>query len=656
MLDGSPYLRRLPPFPASEAQREAPGEGFDVLRAVRGWSAPAASILRSRRAWSLARHALRQTEWETASDDALTEAWADAARAARRLSRKRLVLPITVHRITARRLAILREITRRVTGLLPHPVQLAAASALSDRTGVEMATGEGKTLVTSMAAALQAAEGWPVHVITANDYLALRDLEKGAPLFERLGLSYAGIDPDSAPSERAALYAADIVYASSKEIAFDHLRDRIAFGQTTGLGLRLVDALGTGQAPVMRGLWSAIVDEADSVMIDEARTPLVISAIPQSDGPEADLTEIAFQAVALASGLIPGADLIVALGTDHPVTLTQAGLETVLASAAEMPGVWQGQRRARELVERALFALHILRRDVHYIVTPEDKVEIVDENTGRIMADRTWSDGLHQMVEVKEGLDPSEDRIIIGRLTFQRFFRRYRRLSGLSGTLHEARAELKETYDLTIMPVPTHRPSRRAAGPVHILPDKAAKWQAVARAAEAHRATGRPVLIGTSSVAAAEDCSDALAQHAIAHRVLSARQSAQEAEVIETAGIAGTVTVATNMAGRGADIALDPDARAAGGLVVLLAQRHEAGRIDRQLIGRAARQGDPGSYESFLSAEDEILGADAPPHPRLADFDAAQARLEKMHAKQRADLARMEDGLDDMTAFTGGLE
>ncbi len=590
-------------------------------------------------------------------DDALTEAWQDAARQARKLIGQKTRWPGQGRRVMARRLAILREITKRSTGLLPHPVQMVAAAALSDRIGVEMATGEGKTLVTAMAAVLQAAEGWPVHVITANDYLALRDLEKGTALFSRLGLSSAGIDPDAPPSDRAALYTADIVYASSKEIAFDHLRDRIAFGQTSGLGLRLSEALGAGQAPVMRGLWAAIVDEADSVMIDEARTPLVISAAPRNAGEdETDMAELAHQAVAVADALKLERDVILVLGSERPVTLTETGLNRVLDMAAEMPGVWQGQRRARELAERALYALHILKRDMNYILTPEDKVEIVDENTGRIMPDRTWSDGLHQMVEVKEGLTPTEDRIIVGRLTFQRFFRRYRRLSGLSGTLHEARRELKESYDLTIMPVPTHRPSRRQAGPVHILPDKAIKWQQVARAAQEHRATGRPVLIGTASVAAAEACSAALDAQAVPHQLLSARQSAQEADVIEGAGIAGTVTVATNMAGRGADIGLDDAARAAGGLVVLLAQRHEAGRIDRQLIGRCARQGDPGSYEVFLSAEDELLSGLGLTHPKLADFDAAQLRIERLHARQRAELARMEDGLDDMTAFTGGLE
>lgn len=650
----SAYRRRLPPFPEAEADRDAPAEGFDVARALKGWAAPTASWMRSGKAWRIARIALREDQWRDVDEATLMAAWGEATRATRALGR-RIQRPGAATRLAGRRLALLREITRRVTGLWPHPVQLVATCALSGRTGVEMATGEGKTLVTAMAAALQASEGWPVHVITANDYLALRDLEKGSALFDRLGLSYAGIDPEAPPADRAGLYAADIVYASSKEIAFDHLRDRIAFGQTTGLGLRLTEALGTGQAPVMRGLWSAIVDEADSVMIDEARTPLVIST-PGRPAAEGDMADIAEQAIALASSLQPGHDLWLAPGTEQPVTLTTQGLAAVLASAAEMPGVWQGQRRARELAERALFALHILKRDVHYIRTPEDKVEIVDENTGRVMPDRTWSDGLHQMVEIKEGLAPSEDRQIIGRLTFQRFLRRYKRLSGLSGTLFEARRELKETYDMTVMQVPTHRPSRRLAGPVHILPEKAAKWQALAESAAAHHAVGRPVLIGTASVEAAEAASAALDQAGIAHRVLSARQSSHEAEVIETAGVSGTVTVATNMAGRGADIVLDDAARNAGGLVVLLAQRHEAGRIDRQLIGRAARQGDPGSYEVILSGEDEILGDTQVSNPRLADFDAAQQRLERFHARQRADLARMEDGLDEMTAFTGGLE
>jgi len=634
-------IKRLPPVPDHLREAKPLREGFDIDAFARGASAPLAARLRSWRAWRIARAAVRQEAiMAQMADASLLEHWHRYSAAARRGNGDQ-----------AARLAVLREIVRRTTGLLPYPVQLVAASALSDRTGVEMATGEGKTLVTIMAAALQAAEAWPVHVITANDYLALRDIDEGKPLFDHLGLSSGGIDPDAPPPARREIYARDIVYASAKEIAFDHLKDRIAFGDASALGLKIDAAFGASEAPVMRGLWSAIVDEADSVLIDEARTPLVISAPSGSSEPG----RIAVQAIALARWLEQDADFTLDPRGTRPVALTDAGQEKVGALAAPLGGVWSGQRRGRELTEKALYALHVLARDVNYILR-DDKVEIVDENTGRVMADRTWSEGLHQMVEVKEGLPPTEDRVTLGRLTFQRFFRRYLRLSGLSGTLDEVAREVRANYALTVMTVPTHRPSARRMAPPEILPDLAAKWTRVAEMAESHRAGGRSVLIGTRTVEAAEAASAALTAHGLTHRVLSARQDAEEGRIIAEAGQAGAITVATNMAGRGADIRLDPAARKAGGLAVILTERHEAARIDRQLIGRSARQGDPGIAETVLSAQDPILGTSPPARPRLRDFAAAQAAIEALHARQRIDLNRMEEGLNDMMAFAGGLE
>lgn len=636
--------RCLPPLPDDENARDLPAGGFDLARSLRGLSAPLVTALRRRRSWNSAQGALRfEAEITGMDEDSLRHAWLAASADARRAP---------LHGAArARRLALLRESTYRATGLLAHPVQLVAVDALADRTGVEMATGEGKTLVTMMAAAMQAAEGWPVHVITANEYLAGRDHAGAGDLFARLGLSSAVIGPDDPPTVRRAAYLSDVVYASAKDIAFDHLRDRIALGGITRRGLKLSALTGQRAAPIMRGLWSAIVDEADSVLIDEARTPLIISA----PGGDSEIGTIAAQAMEIVNHLHDGTDFAIVPGSDRPAALTDAGLDRAVMRAAPFGGVWSGVRRTRELVERALFAVHILQRDVAYILR-EDSVQIVDENTGRIMADRTWSDGLHQMVEIKEGLPPSEDRTTLGRVTFQRFFRRYRRLSGLSGTLAEVRRELLEIYGLAVMPVPTHRPPRRVHGPSRILPDRAGKWRAVAGAAEAHARAGRPVLIGTRTVGGAEAASAALTAQGIAHRVLSARQDAEEAAILEQAGQGGTVTVATNMAGRGADIRLSAEARAAGGLVVLLCERHEARRIDRQLIGRAARQGDPGQVDVFLSSEDDILGRDPPRAPKVADFDRAQAALERLHARQRYDLNRMEEGLNDMTAFAGGLE
>ncbi len=637
--------KRLPPLPDHIREAAPIREEFDLGAFARGRFAPLASRLRSWRAWRVGRAALRHDAGLRAlSQEALLRDWhAQSLRARRGADDPGL------------RLALLREVVRRTTGLLPHPVQLVAARALSDRTAVEMATGEGKTLVTHMAAALQAAEGWPVHVITANDYLAGRDMEEGTALFDVLGLRAGFIDPDASPDTRRAIYLRDIVYGASKEIAFDHLKDRIAFGEASALELKMDVAFAPTAGPVMRGLWSAIVDEADSVLIDEARTPLVISAT----APGSEMAQVARAAIRLAQRLREGAEFTVDPRGAPPVMLTPQGEARMAAMAEDLAsaqgGVWSGRRRARELTEKALYALHVLALDVNYIER-DGKIEIVDENTGRVMPDRSWSEGLHQMIEVKEGLPPGDEKMTLGRLTFQRFFRRYLRLSGLSGTLSEAGGELRATYDLTMMPVPTHRPSRRRRGRVEILPDLTAKWARVAELAAEHRAEGRPVLVGTRTVEAAEAAAEALNELDLPHRVLSARQDEGEADIIARAGISGAITVATNMAGRGADIRLDDAARAAGGLVVLLTERHEAGRIDRQLIGRSARQGDPGLYELVLSAEDPLLGRDPPRAPGPKDFDRAQTRIEAQHARQRADLNRLEEGLNDMMAFAGGLE
>lgn len=633
-ISPSPFQRIVPPL-----QRcDAPNAG--MVRWLRRHTAPVSSFLYRQTAASLARRALQLSDdLDRLTDAELLAAWG-ALSGRGHNSRD----------AQARRLALLRVAAHRTLGLRAHPVQLLAAQALSSRAAVEMATGEGKTLVTAMAAALQAAEDWPVHVITANDYLAARDAETVGPLFAALGLRAAAIEPGTAPEIRRSVYALPIIYASSKEIAFDHLRDRIAFGETTRLRLKLDRLLDPARAPVMRGLWSAIVDEADSVMIDEARTPLVISG-PPDETPGA----LARAAVALVADMVEGQDFVIAREDGARPVLTATGEARVSRAASALGGVWRGERRTRELAERALYALHMLRRDVHYIVR-DGKVQIVDDYTGRIMEDRLWSDGLHQMVEVKEELEPSAERQILGRLTFQRFFRRYRRLSGISGTLAEIGPELAEVYGLSLFRVPTHAPVRRLVKLACVLPDRTTKWAAMADCVARHRADGRPVLVGTRTVAGAEAASAALSAIGIPHRVLSAAQDADEAEIIAAAGRAGAVTVATNMAGRGTDIRPDADALAAGGLCVILCERHDARRIDRQLMGRCARQGEPGIVEILLSAEDEILRLSGQRRATVAAFDRAQAALEREHATMRRVLDRMEESLDDLAAFAGGLE
>jgi preprotein translocase subunit SecA len=633
------FLRTAPPL----EQRRSPGEGaLDIwlrrvsMSADAGWRR-----WRQRRAVAAALR-VSETHRHATMDDLLAR-WHATARPA---AGPRAARP------SAERLGLVRRIAARCLHLEAHPVQLLATVALSERMAVEMATGEGKTLVTAMAAALQAAEGWPVHVITANDYLAARDEAAMRPLFLALGLRSGAIAPEQDPAERRMLYARDIVYASAKEIAFDHLRDRIALGETTRRGLKLAQLCGTGRPPVMRGLWSAIVDEADNVLIDEARTPLVISGSDER-GAAAQI-QAAKQAVALARHLQQDHDYR-RTEQGERLALTPSGHDRVAQAGAALGGLWAVPRRAAELAETALYALHDLRRDVDYICR-DGAVQIVDENTGRVLADRQWSAGLQQMVEVKEGLAPSGARQVLGRLTFQRFFRRYRRLSGTSGTLREVSGELVATYGLGLVVVPPHQRSRRRVAPAILHDTAAQKWDAAARAAERHAAAGRPVLLATRTVAGAAAASAALASLGLPHRVLSAAQDAAEAEIVAAAGVAGAITVATNMAGRGTDIRPDPAALEAGGLVVLIAERHDARRIDRQLMGRCARQGEPGLVETHLSREDALVAEAAPATVRLADFDRAQRRLERRQAAERRALNRQEEQLDRLTAFAGGLE
>ena len=639
----TPPPRLAPPGAGAPAWRPPRPDALDPVFALRRLVAPVGGRLRAAAARAAARAAGRLAGPVAALSDArLAAEWRRLAGLARRGR---------AHR--PRRLAVAAEAARRALGLTPHAVQLMAAQALAGRCAVEMATGEGKTLVTALAAALQAAEGWPVHVITANDYLAERDAETMRPLFDALSLRVGAIAPGAPPEARRAVYAADVVYASAKEVAFDHLRDRIAFAGISRSQLRLRRATGAGPLPVTRGLFAAIVDEADSVMIDEARTPLIISGPAGADGAAAG--PLAGQAVALARRLREGADFEVDRRAERPVTLSAAGLDRVAAEGARLGGVWRGRRRARDLAEKALHALHLLRRDVDYIVR-DGAVAIVDDYTGRVSEDRMWSDGLHQMVEAKEGLAPSEERRVAGRLTFQRFLRRYRRLSGLSGTLAEVSGELAAVYGLSLVRVPTHRPARRTVAAPVIHANAAAKWAAVAAAAARMRAADRPTLVGVRSVEAAAAAAEALRAAGLMPLVLSAAQDEAEAAVVAAAGAPGAVTVATNMAGRGTDIRLAPEAEAAGGLAVILAERHDAGRIDRQLMGRCARQGQPGAVEIHLAADDALLGAAPPRRPALADFDRAQGALEARHRRERYALERLEEALDDMTAFAGGLE
>jgi preprotein translocase subunit SecA len=593
------------------------------------------------------------------SDEGLREA---VGRVRAELSRRGLGFEAT-----ARAFALVRAAAQRTVGMRHHDTQVMAGAVMLQGMVAEMDTGEGKTLAATLPAATAALAGIPVHVITVNDYLTARDARLTGPVYGLLGLRVGVVTQDLDAASRQSAYACDVTYCTSKQLVGDYLRDRLVLGNARG-ALRLqvsrLDASAPGRPLLLRGLCFGLVDEADSVLIDEARTPLILSRTGDAP-PEATIYR---QALALARGLEAGRDFLVD-ERERSVALTDSGRARLAGLAREAGGLWTGERRREALAEQALSALHLFRRDRDYLVR-DGRVQIIEENTGRTMPDRFWERGLHQLIEAKEGCALSATPATVARMTYQRFFRRYLRLAGTTGTAREVAGELRAVYGLGTARVPTHRPVRRVALPDRVYASSAARWRTVvARVREMHRAS-RPVLVGTRSVDASEHLSRLLTAEGLPHQVLNARQDLQEAVVIAAAGEAGRITVATNMAGRGTDIRLSPAAREAGGLHVIASERNEARRVDRQLFGRCGRQGDPGSHEALAALEDELFTRYGVPLPRAARGIAgevpaalahplvalAQWRAEREHRRQRRDLMRADERLTKALAFAGHAE
>jgi preprotein translocase subunit SecA len=573
--------------------------------------------------------------------------------------------------IRVRTFALVRELAQRRLGMRPFDVQVIGGWIMLEGMVAEMQTGEGKTLTATLPAATVALTGTPVHVVTVNDYLVARDAETMGPLYRALGLSVGVIQEGMQPGERRAAYACDITYVSNKQLTFDYLRDRIAMGRHLNeLRLRLERLHAPAprlQQLVLRGLHFAIIDEIDSVLVDEARTPLIISREVGSE----DETELYEQALELAAGLEEGVDFQLR-GAQRQVELTADGREALERRAKPLGGVWTSSLYREELGGQALSALHLFQRDRHYLVV-DDKVQIVDEFTGRIMADRSWQRGLHQMLEVKEGCKLSGEKETLARISYQRFFRRYLRLAGMTGTAREIRGELWSIYGLAVGSVPTNRPLRRRAYKQRIFATRSAKYAAIlSRVRELHE-LGRPVLVGTRSVAASEELSEVFTQAGLPHQVLNARQHDAEAEIVKRAGERGRITVATNMAGRGTDIVLGAGIAELGGLHVIATELHEARRIDRQLFGRCGRQGDPGSYEAVASLEDDLAlqhsprlagllggmwrdGRRGPAVAASAMMRHWQRSIEARHARTRRLLVKLDERLSKALAFSGQAE
>ncbi len=506
--------------------------------------------------------------------------------------------------------ALVREATWRTLGIRQFDTQLHAARVMLDSQLAEMATGEGKTLAALMTAATAALSGVPVHVMTANDYLVRRDAENLEPIYTALGLRVGYVTQASTPEQRRAAYGCDITYCTAKELVFDYLRDRLLLGQRRDDLQRRVAALSDPSAassqPLLRGLCMALIDEADSILIDEARTPLILAEACVND------QQIAFLDVALklAASLIRNKDFQL-----HPSTrsaeLTTAGREALLGKVSAMSGVWRDRRRREEVVTLALAAKHLFKRDRDYLVR-DSRILIIDETTGRIAEGRVWSRGLQQLIERKEGCEPSGEQHTIAQITYQRVFPRYLRLCGMSGTLSEARGELQAVYGLRVAKIPLQRPSKRVVARVKMFTTSDAKWNRVVERVQAMREIGRAVLIGTDSVADSERLSERLSVLRIPHAVLNARHDSEEATIVAQAGEVRQITIATNMAGRGTDIPLAASVAERGGLHVICCQHNGARRIDRQLHGRCARRGDPGSVETILAIDDPLISSYLP--------------------------------------------
>ena len=569
--------------------------------------------------------------------------------------------------------AIVREAATRTLGMRHYDVQLMAGRVLLDGMLAEMETGEGKTLMATLPASVAALAGIPVHVITVNDYLVQRDTEQMSPLYHYLGLSVGMITEQMEEDERHAAYVADITYCTNKTLVFDYLRDRVKLRDVQG-GISLhAEKVYTEKSRLdsvlMRGLCFCIVDEADSVLIDEAGTPLILS----QGGQVQEKDEVLFrQAVQLARSLKPDKDFTINKKL-RQVRLTPAGRQRATDAGDKLGGQWQMRTRCEELVSQALSACHLFKCDREYLVK-DGKVMIIDDLTGRVMADRKWERGLHQMIEVKEDCEVTPPNEVLARISYQKFFCRYLHLSGMTGTARETAAELNAIYALRVVKIPTHRQSQLQRLPDQLYSGQDAKWRRIiSRVIELHKQQ-RPVLVGTRSVADSETLSRMLVRASLPHQVLNARQDKDEAELIAQAGQPGAITIATNMAGRGTDIVLAAGVRKRGGLHVIAAERNSARRIDRQLFGRAGRQGDSGSCEAILALDDRIISEFIPKYlRRLADLSDknrdslpewlrtmivtyCQRRSESQQRQARKALTRMDEYLGRALAFSGKEE
>ncbi|OPH54539.1 preprotein translocase subunit SecA [Paenibacillus ferrarius] len=480
--------------------------------------------------------------------------------------------------------AVVREAGLRVLGKRHYDVQLIGGMVLHEGRIAEMRTGEGKTLVGTLPVYLNALLGKGVHVVTVNDYLAQRDSGEMGQIYEFLGLTVGVNLHDLSHEQKQAAYACDITYGTNNEYGFDYLRDNMVLYK---------------EQMVQRPLYFAVIDEVDSILVDEARTPLIIS------GQAAKSTDLYYAADRFVSTLKAEEDYTIDIKV-RSVALTEEGVAKS-ERAFGIENLFDHQNvNINHHVTQGLKARFIMKRDVDYVVQ-DDEVMIVDEFTGRIMTGRRYSDGLHQAIEAKEQLQVQNESMTLATITFQNYFRMYRKLAGMTGTAKTEEEELKKIYGLEVIIVPTNRPMIRKDMPDVVYKSEIGKFRAVVEQIVERHKLNQPVLVGTVSIENSEVLSDMLKKKGVQHKVLNAKYHAEEAEIVARAGQPGSVTIATNMAGRGTDIVLGEGVHDAGGLHIIGTERHESRRIDNQLRGRAGRQGDPGSSQFYLSLEDELM-------------------------------------------------
>lgn len=578
----------------------------------------------------------------------------------------------SIDRLIPEAFALAAIAIRRQFGYQLFDVQIAAGIVMHYGGLVELATGEGKTLCAVSPAYLNSLVGKGVHVTTVNDYLARRDAEEMGPVYRLLGLSVGCIQQKMEDGDRTAMYKCDVTYGTAAEFGFDFLRDRLKLrgGQASTAPFWAPwtsNMQGKMDPRVQRPLYYAIVDEADSIFVDEARTPLIIANPTRDATPE---EQVMFKwADGVAQQLKRDEHFRLDLKKDK-IEILDSGRHLVRYSNPPTGQHAVAMDKLLEQVEKSLHAYHRFSKDHQYMISKEGKIIIIDEGTGRPMPDRHWRDGLHQAVEVKESVQVTMPSEHAAQVTFQNFYRLYTKLAGMSGTLMPNFREMRRVYRRWVTKIPTNRPVKRVQSLDSVHPTEGAKFDAVVKQVREMVEKGRPVLIGTRTVDKSERLSKLLELAGVEHLVLNARQDANEAQIVGQAGQLGRVTVATNMAGRGTDIKLGPGVAENGGLHVIGTERHEAERIDRQLAGRAGRQGDPGTAQFFTSLDDGVLeGLGQQKQKRLEDlgrsgsnrpwsmfrglFRKAQRRIEKKHYRQRLDLMHFDKNRQEMLQDLG---